>query len=206
MNCCFCGKEVESVEQAVELGWYPDFWQGDVNYQGPVCPECQTEHLFTDADGEYVLKPDHSLPPMAVRMGVEEIRKEKPMVAKPKFQLGQILATPGALEGVGGGRSDARFLPGKTRCRAIGERSTTKTSGERPGVGRRLAHPVGVPDAQGRADLDHHRGGGRRGQALRDDLACRQNIERSFHSEKPTMTSKPCRNSRFTGPPWEHTS
>jgi hypothetical protein len=111
MNCCFCGKEVESVEQAVELGWYPDFWQGDVNYQGPVCPECQTEHLFTDADGEYVLKPDHSLPPMAVRMDTEEIRKEEIMVAKPKFQLGQILATPGALKALEeAGQTPAFFL------------------------------------------------------------------------------------------------
>ena len=79
MKCVFCEKEVESVDQAVELGWYPEFWQGETNYQGPVCPDCQTEHLFTDTDGEYVLKPDHPLPPLAVQLGFVEIRKEKNM-------------------------------------------------------------------------------------------------------------------------------
>ena len=65
MECCFCGKEVDSVEEAVELGWHPDFWHGNVNYQGPVCAECQAEHLLMDEDGEFVLKPDHPLPPLA---------------------------------------------------------------------------------------------------------------------------------------------
>ena len=39
MHCCFCNKHVESIDEAVELGWYPDFWKGDVNYQGPICEE-----------------------------------------------------------------------------------------------------------------------------------------------------------------------
>jgi hypothetical protein len=115
MKCCFCGEEAESVEEAIELGWYPDFWQGDVNWQGPVCPECQTEHLFTDADGEYVLKPDHPLPPLAVRMGFIEVRKETNMsenpIVKPKFSLGQTLATPGALKALEeSGQSPGFFL------------------------------------------------------------------------------------------------
>ena len=33
MKCCFCEKEVESIDEAVQLGWYPDFWVGDVNYR-----------------------------------------------------------------------------------------------------------------------------------------------------------------------------
>ena len=59
MKCCFCGKEADSIEKAVESGSYPEFWRRSVSYQGPVCPDCQVEHLDTDADGEYVLKPDH---------------------------------------------------------------------------------------------------------------------------------------------------
>ncbi len=115
MKCVFCEKEVESVEEGIELGWYPDFWQGDVNWQGPICPECQTEHLFTDADGEYVLKPDHPLPPLAVQMGFIEITKEKNMphnpIVKPKFDLGQLLATPGALRALEeSGQSPGFFL------------------------------------------------------------------------------------------------
>ena len=38
MKCCFCEREVGSIDEAVQLGWYPDFWVGDLNYQGPTCP------------------------------------------------------------------------------------------------------------------------------------------------------------------------
>ena len=67
MQCCFCDKPVASIEEAVDLGWCPDFWNEDLQYQGPVCPECQCEHLETDEDGEFELKTGHSLPPFVVR-------------------------------------------------------------------------------------------------------------------------------------------
>lgn len=101
MRCCFCGKEVDSIHEAVELGWYPDFWVGQTNYQGPVCAECQTEHLFTDESGEYVLKTGHPLPRAAVFLSHVGIKKEiamPNMIVKPKFQLGRLLATPAALK------------------------------------------------------------------------------------------------------------
>jgi len=98
VKCCFCEKEVESIEEAIELGWYPEFWRGSVSYQGPVCRECQEEHLFTDTDGEYVLKPDHPLPPLAEPLGAAKLRKHKAvLVVQPKFSLGQVVATPEAL-------------------------------------------------------------------------------------------------------------
>ena len=67
MQCCFCDKPVASIEEAIDLGWCPDFWNEDLQYQGPVCPECQCEHLETDEDGEFELKTGHSLPPFVVR-------------------------------------------------------------------------------------------------------------------------------------------
>jgi hypothetical protein len=98
VKCCFCQKEIESIEQAVELGWYPEFWRGSVSYQGPVCPECQERHLFTDTDGEYVLKPDHPLPPLAEPLGAATLRRHRAvLVMQPKFDLGQVVATPEAL-------------------------------------------------------------------------------------------------------------
>jgi hypothetical protein len=103
VKCCFCGKEGESIEQAIDLGWYPDFWQGDENYQGPVCAECQQEHLFADESGEYLLKPGHSLPPAATPWvsGGPEVREVKTrLVMPPKFQLGHIVATPVALRAI----------------------------------------------------------------------------------------------------------
>ena len=63
MQCCFCGQYVKDIEEAVEEGFYPDFWHHEVQYQGPVCPDCQKEHLETDEDGEFILKAGHSLPP-----------------------------------------------------------------------------------------------------------------------------------------------
>ena len=65
MQCCFCGKYVVDIEEAVEEGFYPDFWHHEVQYQGPICPDCQREHLETDEDGEFILKAGHSLPPNA---------------------------------------------------------------------------------------------------------------------------------------------
>ena len=113
MNCAFCGKEVDSVDEAIELGWVPSFWRGEVCYEGPVCPDCFREHLFTDADGEWVLKADHPLPPRAARLGCVEVKKEIAMfqlVVKPKFSLGQTLATPGALKALEeSGQSPAFF-------------------------------------------------------------------------------------------------
>jgi hypothetical protein len=112
MRCCFCAKEMGSIDEAVELGWYPDFWQGHTNYQGPVCPECQKEHLNTGDDGEYELKPGHPVPPLAEKLGSLVARKEKSMsIVKPKFELGQIVATPGALEALEeAGQSPGFFL------------------------------------------------------------------------------------------------
>ena len=113
MKCCFCGKEVESIEQAIDFGWYPDFWQGEDNFQGPVCAECQQEHLFADESGEYVLKPNHSLPPAATPSvgGSGQLREVKArLVMPPKFQLGQVVATPAALQALEEAGQTPEFL------------------------------------------------------------------------------------------------
>jgi hypothetical protein len=97
MQCCFCGKVVEPDEEAIEEGWYPDFWHHEVQYQGPICPDCQKEHLETDEDGEFILKVGHPLPSAADPLA-------NPMEAspgiRPKFSLGQVVATPAALEAI----------------------------------------------------------------------------------------------------------
>ncbi len=101
MKCAFCGKEAKSVQEAIELGWYPDYWVGEANYQGPVCPDCIQEHLSADEDGSFVLKPGHPRPPSAIRQDCVEIPKGNTMstlVVKPKFSLGQLFATPAALK------------------------------------------------------------------------------------------------------------
>lgn len=167
MQCCFCGKYVEDIEEAIELDWYPDFWHLEVNYQGPVCPDCQKEHLETDADGEFVLKEGHVLPssadPMVSRTspasapitclfcgktveGIEPFcpackqehfmrNEEGEEVLKPghailsfplfilnapptphglpKFELGQVVGTPAALEAIAAAGQTLDFFVSK---------------------------------------------------------------------------------------------
>jgi hypothetical protein len=114
MNCCFCNRHVESIEQAIEDGWYPDFWKGDVNYQGPVCEECQKTCLFTDESGEYVVKTGCAVPPRATPMNA--VRQQQPLrlsatdYVKPKFPLGKIVATPNALRSLEDSGQTAQFF------------------------------------------------------------------------------------------------
>ena len=98
MNCPFCQREVASVEQAIEWDWFPDFWAGEVNYQGPVCPDCVLQFLDMDQNGERVLKPGCAVPAGAVPMSEVEIRSR--IAFRQKFSLGQIVATPDALKAI----------------------------------------------------------------------------------------------------------
>jgi hypothetical protein len=95
MICAFCSKETESVDQAIELGWLPDFWAGEVNYEGPICPECCQQYLATDEHGEHVLKPGCAVPPGAI----PSVEIEPPQLhTRQKFPLGEVVATPAALK------------------------------------------------------------------------------------------------------------
>ncbi len=105
MQCCFCGKYVEDIEEAIKLDWYPDFWHHEINYQGPICPDCQKEHLESDEDGEFILKAGHSLPSAASpTFAVDAPQNPAPLEVSPgirkKFSLGQVVATPAALEAI----------------------------------------------------------------------------------------------------------
>ena len=100
MKCAFCGKAVDSAEEAIELDWYPDFWAGELNYQGPVCPECCSKHLVSDENGEYVLKPDRPLPSRATPMPPAKAGSESCSPFPQKFPLGHIVATPAALKAI----------------------------------------------------------------------------------------------------------
>lgn len=97
MNCQFCKKEVESINEAIDLGWCPDYWAGEVNYHGPVCPECSLTYLETGKDGEHVLKQGCAVPPEAV----PSVEIEPPQLYNAqKFSSGTIIATPEALKTV----------------------------------------------------------------------------------------------------------
>ncbi len=56
LQCCFCSIRVNSTEEAIDQGWIPDYWEGDVNIDGPVCPGCAATMLrYNDEHGDYDL-------------------------------------------------------------------------------------------------------------------------------------------------------
>jgi hypothetical protein len=66
--CCFCGKQGEFRHESSELCWEPAFWDGDTEYDGPVCRNCAEEHLdYDEKDWVFILKSGHPLPPSARR-------------------------------------------------------------------------------------------------------------------------------------------
>lgn len=67
VTCTFCRKTVDSVEEAIDLGWLPTFFlttdDDDTEESGtPICPDCELEHTFVGTDGTPVLKPGHVVP------------------------------------------------------------------------------------------------------------------------------------------------
>jgi hypothetical protein len=66
MICVFCSAHLDSRDEAVECGWWPDFYAGEVNYEGPVCPDCTARHLVRADHGEMELKPGGEVPPLAI--------------------------------------------------------------------------------------------------------------------------------------------
>jgi hypothetical protein len=64
MNCCFCKAKFESPD----LGWVPAFWHEEVEYAGPICPDCRARRLSQDENGKYNLKPGCAVPLAAIRV------------------------------------------------------------------------------------------------------------------------------------------
>jgi len=44
MRCAICGFELDSVDEAVEQGRIPEFYEGEIEH-GPVCPSCSEDLL-----------------------------------------------------------------------------------------------------------------------------------------------------------------
>jgi hypothetical protein len=47
MKCVICGIEVESIEDAIDQGWVPYFYDGQIE-SGPACSECSEALLKID--------------------------------------------------------------------------------------------------------------------------------------------------------------
>ena len=58
MFCSICGTEIESIDDAVEQGWIPSFWDANVHHEA-VCPNCSETIIHVGDDGEYEVKPEY---------------------------------------------------------------------------------------------------------------------------------------------------
>jgi hypothetical protein len=53
MKCAFCGRTAQDIAAAIEKGWIPNYYRGQSEMPGPVCPECCKKHLRLGKDGEW---------------------------------------------------------------------------------------------------------------------------------------------------------
>lgn len=58
MYCSLCGTEVEDIEDAIEQGWLPSFWDGEIQRE-VACAKCADTLLQYKDDGEYEVKPEY---------------------------------------------------------------------------------------------------------------------------------------------------
>ena len=55
MRCSICGIQIDSVDEAVEEGWTPYFYDGETEHE-VACPACSQALLQESTDGEWEVK------------------------------------------------------------------------------------------------------------------------------------------------------
>jgi hypothetical protein len=58
MNCAICGIRIDSVDEAVEEGWTPYFYDGEIE-QEVACPACTQALLREGKDGELEVREEY---------------------------------------------------------------------------------------------------------------------------------------------------
>jgi hypothetical protein len=58
MKCVICGIELDTISEAINQGWVPNFYESEMEH-GPACPSCTEAMLYMDEDGEMSLKPEY---------------------------------------------------------------------------------------------------------------------------------------------------
>ncbi len=57
MNCDICHREApKNMDDVVQQGWIPDYYLGQEQVEGPVCPDCLDKHLWLNEHGEWEAK------------------------------------------------------------------------------------------------------------------------------------------------------
>jgi len=58
MKCAICGIQIDSVDEAVEEGWTPYFYDGETEHE-TACPSCTEALLQEGVDGEMEVKEEY---------------------------------------------------------------------------------------------------------------------------------------------------
>ena len=58
MYCSICGTEIDSIDDAIDAGWLPSFWDGEIEHE-VACPSCSETIIRFGEDGEYEVKPEY---------------------------------------------------------------------------------------------------------------------------------------------------
>jgi len=58
MICSICGMEIESIDEAIDEGWIPYFYDGETEHAF-ICPGCSEVFLESGKDGEMEVKEEY---------------------------------------------------------------------------------------------------------------------------------------------------
>jgi len=58
MKCAICGITIDSMEEAIDQGWEPYFYEGEKEHEF-ACPNCAEIFLQVDRNGEMEVKPEY---------------------------------------------------------------------------------------------------------------------------------------------------
>jgi len=79
IKCAVCGFEIETVDEAIENGWNPYFYDGQVGHEF-ACPGCAQVILRVDETGEMEMKEEFRGKMKYLDDGPEESRKDHPLM------------------------------------------------------------------------------------------------------------------------------
>ncbi len=57
LTCYFCGAMAD-LEDGIEAGWIPSFWDGETPISDPCCDKCFETRIVIGEDGEYEVRKD----------------------------------------------------------------------------------------------------------------------------------------------------
>lgn len=58
MRCSICGIEIDSIDEAIDKGWIPYFYEGETEHEC-ACPGCSEVFLESGDDGEMEVKAEY---------------------------------------------------------------------------------------------------------------------------------------------------